>query len=130
MQACKFTITTSVDGIENTVSHVGSIDVSEERVTLTYKENDSQVCITLQKGRAQIDRRGDYSLSLRLEEGKTLESALGIGGTEGGVFIKTHRVKYSLDGNIFKLSLRYDLIFSEEELQKMKLNLKGIIKNR
>ena len=67
-------------------------------------------------------------MRLHLEEGKTKESGLGIGGAEGNVLTKTHRVKYSLERNVFKLSLRYDLIFMKDEVQKMKLNLKAQIK--
>jgi uncharacterized beta-barrel protein YwiB (DUF1934 family) len=130
MQSCKLTITTSVDEQENTVVYDGKIDKGEANTVLTYEDGASRVCITLQKGVAFIDRQGDYSLRLRLEEGETHESNLGINGAEGKVFTRAHRVKYTLDRNIFKLSLRYDLIFTENEVQKMKLNLKAQIKNR
>lgn len=130
MQSCKFTITTSVDEQENTVVYDGKIDLGEVNTVLTYEDGGSRVCITLQKGMAFIDRQGDYSLRLRLEEGETHESGLGINGAEGKVFTRAHRVKYTFDRNIFKLSLRYDLIFTENEVQKMKLNLKAQIKNR
>ena len=128
MQACKFTIITAVDEKENTVTYDGKIDIGDAIIVLLYEEGASQVCITLQKGVALIDRQGDYSLRLRLEEGKAKESGLGIGGSEGTILTKTHRVKYSFANNIFKLSLCYDLIFSEGEAQRMKLNLKGLIK--
>ena len=128
MQACKFTITTAVDEKENTVVYDGKIDVRETMVILTYEEGGSQICMTLQKGVALIDRQGDYSLRLHLEEGKTMESGLGIGGSEGTILTKTHRVKYSLMNNIFKLSLCYDLIFTEDEVQWMKINLRAQIK--
>lgn len=130
MQACEFKITTTVDEKENTIIYDGKIDVSDTMVVLTYQEGASQVCITLQKGVAFIDRQGDYTLRLHLEEGKLHESGLGIGGAEGNVLTKTHRVKYSLEGKVFKLSLRYDLIFMADEVQKMKLNLRGKIKDR
>ena len=128
MQACKLTITTTVDEKENTVVYDGKIDVEETAVVLTYEEGASLICITLQKGIALIDRQGDYSLRLHLEEGKTKEGGLGIGGSEGDILTKTHRVKYSFANNIFKLSLCYDLIFMEGEAQRMKLNLKAQIK--
>ena len=128
MQACKFTIITSVDEKENPVIYDGKIDIGEAMVVLAYEEGASQICITLQKGIALIDRQGDYSLRLHLEEGKTKESGLGIGGAEGNILTKTHRVKYSFANNIFKLSLCYDLIFAEDEVQRMKLNLKAQIK--
>ena len=130
MQSCKLTITTVVDEQVNTVAYDGKIDIGETKTILTYEEGLSQICITPQKGIALIDRQGDYSLHLYLEEGTTHESKLGINGAEGKVFTKAHRIKYALEHNIFKLSLRYDLIFTENEVQKMKLNLKAQIKNR
>ena len=128
MQACKFTITTAVDEKENTVVYNGNIAVEDTVTKLTYAAENSNVCITLQKGVALIERQGDYTLRLRLEEGKTHTGVLGIGGAEGNVSIKTHRVKYSLENGVLKLSLRYDLIFSEDEIQKTKLNLKAHIR--
>ena len=77
-----------------------------------------------------IDRQGDYSLRLRLEEGKTTESFFGIGASEGKILVKTHRVKHLFEGVTLKLSLRYDLIFAENEVQKMKLNATAQIKKR
>lgn len=130
MHACKFTITTAVDEKENTVIYDGKIDIDDSMVVLTYEDGASLVCITLQKGIALIDRQGDYSLRLHLEEGKTHESGLGIGGSEGKVLTKAHHIKYTFNRNVFKLSLRYDLIFMEDEVQKMKLNLTARIKDR
>ena len=130
MQACKFTINTSVDEVESAVARVGTIQVEDGIFVLCYEEENARVIITLQKGVARIDRDGDYSLQMQLEEGKTTKSLLSIGGTQGGIVTKTHRVKYSQEGKVFKLSLRYDLIFSEDEVQKTKLNLKGQIKDR
>ena len=129
MQACRFTITTSVDETENTITREGTIQIEDGVCTLRYKEENAMVGITLQKGTARIDRDGDYSLQMRLEEGKITQSLLSIGGTQGEIVTKTHRVKYAQEGKIFKLSLCYDLIFSEE-VQKTKLNLKGQIKDR
>ena len=130
MQACKFTINTSVDEVESAVARVGTIQVEDGIFVLCYEEENARVIITLQKGVARIDRDGDYSLQMQLEEGKTTKSLLSIGGTQGGIVTKTHRVKYSQEGKVFKLSLRYDLIFSQDEVQKTKLNLKGQIKDR
>ena len=129
MQNCKLTIVTSVDDTENTVVRNGKIEAKESSVVLTYEEENALICMTFQKGLAFIDRQGDYTLRLPLEEGKTHEGVLGIGSAEGKVGITTHRVKYTLQGNLFKLSMRYDLIFTENEVQKTKLNLKAQIRN-
>lgn len=130
MQPCKFAITTSIDEQENSVTYVGTINACEEGIHLAYKDGEANVSITLQKGVVIIDRQGDYALHMRLEEGKKTESLLSIGGSQGSVLTQTHYVKYALEGNRFRLSLRYDLIFSEAEIQKTKLNLKGQIRNR
>ena len=66
MQNCKLTMTTSVDGQENTVAYQGTIKVADRLIVLNYAEGESTICITLQKGVVLIDRQGDYSLRLRL----------------------------------------------------------------
>lgn len=128
MQTCKFTIVTAVDGEENTLIKQGDIDISEDAVVLRYDEENARVCITLQKGKAHVVRQGDYSLSLPLEQGKNTEGVLSLGGSDGKIALQTYTVKYIRMGSVFKLSLRYDLIFSEEERQKMQLNVRATIK--
>ena len=128
MQACKFIILTSADGQERTTIKQGEIDISEGFVFLRYQEEGVLVEVHLQKGKATIVRRGDYSLLLPLEQGKQTEGRLGIAGSDGKIALQTHNVKYSQEGKLFKLSLRYDLIFSQEERQKMRLNLRTTLK--
>ncbi len=128
MQTCKFTITSAFDGEENTVIRQGKIEFSENTALLRYEEESAKVCITLQKGEAIIVRQGDYSLRLTLEQGKSTEGSIGLGGADGKIDIQTHTVKYTKERNVFKLALRYDLIFSQEERQKMQLNLRATIK--
>lgn len=128
MQGCKFTITTAVDGEENTVVKQGNIDFLENAVILQYAEESANVCITLQKGEATIARQGDYSLCLALKQGKQTEGSIGLGGADGKIAIQTHNVKFVKERNVFRLSLRYDLIFSQEEKQKMQLNLRALLK--
>lgn len=128
MQGCKFTITTAVDGEENTVVKKGNIDFLENSVVLQYAEESANVCITLQKGEATVVRQGDYSLSLALKQGKQTEGNIGLDGADGRIAIQTHNVKYAKERNVFKLSLRYDLIFSQEEKQKMQLKLRASLK--
>ena len=130
MQDCRLTIITSTDGQENTVGYDGKIDVCEGVVRLIYNEKDAAICITAQKGLVVIERTGDYSLRLHLEEGKKTDGLLGIGGAVGKVQTETYRAKYLLDECVLKLSLRYNLIFSAMEVQEMKLNIKAQIKKR
>ena len=128
MQACKFTITTAVDGEISTVVKSGRMNILDDRFILYYQEEGANVCIVLQKNEAVIDRQGDYLLHLPLQQGEMSVGSIGLGGSDGKISIQTHSVKYSQDRNLFKLSLRYDLIFSEEERQKMRLNLRATLK--
>ena len=127
MLDCKLTITTAVDGQETTLVRAGEIEILDETVSLTYREESAQVRVSLQKREAIIERRGDYVLLLPLQEGKTLEGKIGLGESAGSVAVKTYHVKYSVERNIFKLALRYDLLFGEE-IQKMQLRIRAQIK--
>ena len=128
MQMCKFTILTSADGEKRTVIKYGDIDISDALAVLHYQEEGVQVEVNLQKGKATIIRRGDYSLLLPLEQGKQTEGRIGIGGSDGKIAIQTHTVKYFKEGKVFKAALRYDLLFSIEEKQKMQLNIRTTLK--
>ncbi len=128
MQVCNFIITSSIDGEENTVTRKGTIDICNDTdVLLRYDEENAKVCITLQKGLAVVDREGDYSLHLLLEQGKTTDGRIGLNASAGNVPVQTHRVKYSWERNVFKLSLGYALLFGEEK-QKMQLNIRAQIR--
>ncbi len=128
MYTCKFAITTLVDGQENAMIRIGQLNISGGEISLMYQEESASVSIVLKKGIAVIDRRGDYSLHLTLEQGKTVEGNIGIGGSYGTVLAKTHHIKYSMDRGMFTLSLGYDLLFGDET-QKMRLKLRGQIKS-
>jgi len=128
MQVCNFIITSSVDGDENTVMRKGTIEFCKSGdVLLRYDEENAKVCITLQKGVAIVDREGDYSLYLLLAQGKETDGRIGLNGSNGIVPVQTHRVKYSLEGSVFKLSLGYALLFGEEK-QRMQLNLRAQVR--
>ena len=129
MQACKLTITTAVDGQETTLARAGQIEISDGKATLTYQEETAQVSISLQKGEAVVERQGDYALTLFLQQGKTLEGKIGLGESSGVVAVKTYHVKYSIERNLFRLALRYDLLFGEG-IQKMQLRIRAQIKDR
>ena len=128
MQTCKFTILTSADGQERTTIKQGEIDFSGEFVLLRYQEEGVFVEVHLQKGKATIIRRGDYSLLLPLEQGKQTEGRLGIAGSDGKIALQTHSIKYVKEGKVFRLFLRYDLLFSQDEKQKMQLNIRTTLK--
>ena len=124
MQTCSFIIHSSVDGVESAVTRKGTIEFCDNQsVRLSYDEENARVCIALEKGLAVVDRAGDYTLHLILRQGKIEAGSLGLNGSDGNISVQTHRVKYSLEQNVFKLSLGYDLLFGEER-QKMQLNLR------
>ena len=127
MYTCKFAITTSVDGQENAMIRMGQFNISGGEFLLTYQEENASVSVSIKKGIVLIDRYGDYSLHLTLEQGKTVEGNIGIGDSSGTVLAKTHHIKYSMERGVFKLSLGYDLLFGDET-QKMRLKLRGQIK--
>ena len=122
MQTCKMTLTTSVDGVENTITREGEMEISLNETILRYREENAFVLLKLQGESAEIERQGDYSLRLTLQSGKLCEGEIGIGGNAGGIHTYTHKVQYSVSKDALLLSLHYDLIISGEK-QVMKLRL-------
>ena len=128
MQACRVTITTSVDGAENTINREGECLLSVFGCELRYREENAAIRILLKGETAEIERVGDYSLRLNLERGRQTVGYLGIGGSEGEIGVFAHTVAYSMGKDSLLLSLRYDLLLGGE-LQKMKLRLLARVKD-
>ena len=122
MKACKLTITTTADGVENSITREGEMELSLSKVLLRYREENAFVMIILEGDTAKIEREGDYSLRLQLKEGEVLTGEIGIGGAGGEIQTFAHRVAYSVSKDSLLLSLKYDLIISGEK-QEMKLRL-------
>ena len=122
MQACKLTITTTADGVENSITREGEMELSLAKVLLRYREENAFVVLILEGDTAKIEREGDYSLRLTLKEGETLMGEIGIGGAGGEIHTFAHRVAYSVSKDSLLLSLKYDLLISGEK-QEMKLRL-------
>lgn len=122
MEECRLSITTQANGEENGIIRKGKILLSPLSAQINYCEENAEVCLKLQNNRAIIERVGDYTLSLLLEEGKQTEGKIGIAGSMGNVGVYTHRVSYSSSKDSVLLSLHYDLLFGEEK-QVMKLRL-------
>ena len=127
MQACKLTITTTADGVENTVSRDGEAELSLTSVQLRYREESAFVVMKLEGESAEIQREGDYSLRLFLKRGELTQGTIGIGGSNGEIQTFTHRVSYSISKDSLLLSLHYDFIISGER-QVMKLRLLARLK--
>ena len=78
--------------------------------------------LSVENNSAQIEREGDYTLSLPLRENQLCKGRIGIMGSEGDVGVFAHKVSYSISSDSLLLSFHYDLIFGEEK-QEMKLRI-------
>ncbi len=124
MKPCELTITTNVDGQENTIVRKGEIELSSSVVRIRYREENAIVDVRLQGETANVERQGDYTLKLCLERGKITNGEIGIGGAGGAIQTVTHKVAYSVTERSLLLSLQYDLVIGGE-VQKMSLRILG-----
>ncbi len=124
MQLCKMTLTTEVDGQKSEQIRMGKLEWTSIGVRLTYKEENAQVAVAVEKGEGRIERRGDYSLTLRLLEGKTTQGGIGLGGSEGEISVYTDRVDLEHKENAVNVVLQYRLLFGEES-QDMRLRIQA-----
>ena len=124
MQKCMVSITTTVDGTENTIIREGKMFLSDDLVKLVYREENALICIELQENTARIERSGDYTLKLSLQNGKTGQGEIGINGASGSVGTFTDRILYSVTGESLHAVLHYDLLIAGQR-QKMRLNLRA-----
>ena len=122
MKKCRVTITTVVDGQENTITREGEMDLSLASATLIYREDNAATRIHLKDEKAEVERIGDYTMRLLLIRGELTDGEIGLGGSSGGIQSFTHRVQYSITEQSLLLSLKYDLIISGE-IQKMQIRL-------
>ena len=122
MQPCQLTITTIMDGNENSIIRKGTFALSLEKCVVCYREENADVQIVLQGETAFVERRGDYTLRLMLQRGKESVGVIGLGGADGEIVTYAHRVAYSMGKDSLLLSLHYDLLISGET-QEMKLRL-------
>jgi uncharacterized beta-barrel protein YwiB (DUF1934 family) len=122
MKDCRLTITTVVNNEENSIMRKGKMQLSPLFAELIYEENGAQVHLKVEKDCAYVERQGDYTLSLCLQQGKQTVGRIGILGSEGEVGVSAYKVAYSIGKDSFMLSLHYDLLFGEEK-QEMKLRL-------
>ena len=103
MQKCVVNITTTADGAENTIIREGKISLSESLVKLTYREENALICMELKENTARMERSGDYSLKL---------------------FLENDRILYSVTEDSLHAVLHYDLLIAGQR-QKMRLNLRA-----
>ena len=122
MRACDLTIITITDGTESRIRRSAEMELSPLSALLCYNESGAIVQIQVKDGKVLLSRKGDYSLSLTLDEGKTTRGTLGISGSNGEIFVSAERVGFSIGEKSFLANLKYTLDFGREK-QKMQLRL-------
>ncbi len=122
MEQCRLTITTVTNGEESSIFRVGKMQLTPLAAQISYNEADAVIHVRVENNSAQIEREGDYTLSLPLQQNKLCKGRIGIMGSEGEVGVFAHKVCYSIRRDSLLLSLHYDLIFGEEK-QEMKLRI-------
>ena len=122
MKKCRVTITTVVDGQENTIVREGEMEFSTASATLVYREENAATRIYLEGEKADIERIGDYTMRLHLIRGQLTDGEIGLGGASGGIQSFTHRIQYSATEQSLLLSLGYNLMISGET-QRMQIRL-------
>lgn len=127
MKSCNLTITTSVDGRETDFSCEGELFLSARSATLRYTQANASVSLVLDGQTAKIERVGDYSLRLFLQNGEESVGILALGENDGEMKVFTHRIAYSIGQDSLLASLHYDLLFGEER-QEMKLRILARLK--
>ena len=122
MKECRLTITTIANGEENSIMRKGKMQLLPLSVQIVYCEENAEIHLSVEKDCAYIERKGDYTLSLHLQQGQQKEGCIGIGGSNGSVGVFAHKVAYSISKDSLLLSLHYDLLFGTEK-QEIKLRL-------
>ena len=124
MRKCLVNITTSADGVENTITREGRMSFPETLVKLVYQEENALVCMEFCGSSARVERSGDYTLKLSLQSGKSGEGEIGINGASGSVGTFTDRILYSTTEDSLRVVLHYDLLIAGQR-QKMRLNIRA-----
>ena len=115
MKRCRISITSNVDGVENSFVREGYIDLSLLHPKISYLEEDGQVDISLEGETAYVERRGSYSLKLHLARGQVGKGYIGLGGQEGEIQTFAKKIAYSIGKNSLLVSLQYVLTIGGEK---------------
>jgi uncharacterized beta-barrel protein YwiB (DUF1934 family) len=110
------------DGRKTTTVCEGIYHEEDGKITLAYADDNAETLLVFDKDVVQVERKGDYSLSLRLKENELTSGFLGINGGQGEISTYTHKLAYSSNKRVFLAILHYDLLFSTDP-QSMKLRL-------
>ena len=122
MKKCSLTIVTAVDGQETNFSCEAEMELTPLSACLHYFQDGAETTVQFEKRTVTIQREGDYSMRLNLEEGKTLQGMLKFGESEGKLPVQTQKIAYAITDKSLLASLHYRLLF-EGDAQEMKLRL-------
>ena len=120
IRKCDLTLKSIVDGTENTFFAEGRLENFGEKIKVCYREDPAVIHVTFHEGKAWIDREGDYSLCLALNEGELTQGEIGINGNVGELEIRTHKIEFSYLDNQLSARLRYDILLGDG-VQEMEL---------
>ncbi len=121
MQACTLTIRTTVDAQTTKIERNGRMERTEG-VRLVYEEEQATVEITVQREGGVLERKGDYSLYLPLQVGKTCKGRMSLGGSEGEISVRTRKIFQTYTDKGVQLIIHYQLLFGRER-QEMQLEI-------
>ena len=116
-------IVTTVDGKETKKTWDATCDFGKDFAHLHYRDEESYVNVWLKDGKVEIVRKGDYGLTMTLEEGVTHPVVLELGGNVGEINVLTYRLGYLLSSKSCMLNMHYALCFSETERQEITLRI-------
>ena len=122
MQKCSLTIVTTADGQETNFSCEAELEIAPLSACLHYLQDGAKNMVRFADRKVTIQREGDYSMQLLLEEGKTHQGKLLLGGNEGSFPVMAKKVAYAITDKSLLASLHYFLMF-DGEAQEMKIRL-------
>lgn len=122
MKKCSLTIITCADGQETNFSCEAEMELSPLSASLHYIQDGGDTVISFAERKVTIQRTGDYSILLNLEEGIIREGKLSIGSNDGNFQVISKKVSYAITDKSLLASFHYQLLF-EGGTQDMKLRL-------
>ena len=115
MQNCALTISTMIDGKESVISQKGAFKDYGDTVEISYLDGESKTQVCVGKNTATIRREGDYGMELSLIKGERTQGSLLIAGSVGRIELFTHLAEYLRKSDKYLITLRYDILYGEEE---------------
>ena len=116
-------IVTTAEGQENQVTREATCELGVDFAKIYYQDEQAFVQVTIEKGKVEIFREGDYGMKMLFQEKVATPVTLEIGGSVGEITAETYRLGYLISDTSCLLHLHYALVFSESEKQEINLRL-------